>query len=166
MNNQISYCVVAAIFIGASFLTIFSCKSCGTFVDYQNSLDDKQKQVYEKIVNERQMIYIVGLIIGSLIALGYLYATKGTLNPISNSCIFTAIAMSTQYMIYTLYPKSDHMIKYLDNADTREKWLNVYNTMKFRYHVGMLLGLVGYFALSYGLSQNWFQKLNIFKQSV
>jgi len=57
-------------------------------------------------------------------------------------------------MYYMLYPKSAYMVNNLENKDQSSKWLAVYKTMQYKYHVGMILGLVGYFLLSYGLLKN------------
>lgn len=144
-------CIISAIFLGASLYTILTCKNSQTFLDYENSLDLEQKNMYNKIVAERRGLYFKGLIIGSILAMLYLIYVKKTDNPLTHSCAFVAIAMFVQYMVYTLSPKSDYMIRHMKNGDQVDKWLEVYKTMKNRYHMGMLLGLVGYFLFSFGI---------------
>jgi len=148
MDKNIS-CIVAAAFIGASIYTMIKCTSCGPFTDYQNSLDAEQNIEYGKIVKERRLLYIKGLIVGIILAAAYLYYVTGTVNPMEHSCVVAAIVMFTQYMVYTLTPKSKYMVTMLKNSDQQSKWLDVYKFMKNRYHIGMLLGIVGYFILSY-----------------
>ena len=152
MNSEkISYCLVAAIFLGASIFTMLTCKSCSPFVEYENSLNLKQKLVYKQVVSERQSNYIKGLVLGSVIALFYLYFNLGTINPLRHACIFVAIALFVQYLYYNLVPKSIYMLEVLNTPDQVKKWLEVYKTMKMRYHIGMLLGLIGYFIFAYGI---------------
>jgi len=153
-SDNITFCVVAAIFLGASIYTIITCKQCSPFIEYEKSLNSEQKVLYTQIVEERQKIYLTGLILGTILAFAYLYFNKLDLNPLKHSCIFVAIALVTQYMYYMLYPKSAYMVNNLENKDQSSKWLAVYKTMQYKYHVGMILGLVGYFLLSYGLLKN------------
>lgn len=147
------FCAVAFLFIGASVLTMITCKTCSPFIEYERSLDEEQHAVYKQVVNERQKIYLHGLCLGALLAFGYLYFTGQSMNPLTNSCIFVAIALFTQYCYYMLYPKSEYMVTLMRNKDQLQKWQNVYKHMQYRYHVGMVLGVVGYFLLSYGLQQ-------------
>ena len=65
---SLSFCVIAAIFIGASIYTMITCKSCSPFVEYEQSLNEEQKQIYMKVVEERQKIYLTGLVLGSFLA--------------------------------------------------------------------------------------------------
>ena len=147
MNNKI-YCLISAIFIGASLYTMIKCKSCSPFKDYLSSLDEEQKKLYESIADERLSIYLQGVVIGVTISLVYLYFIKGTYDIIKHSCIFTAITLFVQYIYYSLTPKSAWMVTNLKNQEQTQDWLDVYKFMKYRYHMGMVLGLVGYFLLS------------------
>lgn len=148
---NISFCLVSAIFIGASIFTMLTCKTCTPFKDYYAVLNDEQKGIYKEVVDERQKSYIYGLVLGTVVGLIYLYFVRGTLNVISHSCGFTAVVLFTQYMFYQMYPKKVYMLQVLEAGDQIDKWLDVYKHMKFRYHYGMLLGLVGYLLLSYGV---------------
>jgi hypothetical protein len=148
---NISFCLVSAIFIGASIFTMLTCKSCTPFKDYHDSLNNEQKGIYNDVVDQRQKIYIYGLVFGIVIGFIYLYFIKGTINIVSHSCAFTTIILFIQYMFYQLYPKNVYMLQVLEAGDQIDKWLDVYKHMKFRYHYGMLLGLVGYLLLSYGV---------------
>lgn len=150
-NQNISYCLIATIFVVASVYTMLTCKHCSPFLEYEQSLSPQQKLIYEEIVSERQRIYLTGLILGTVLAFLYLYMNNLSLNPLENSCVFVAIAMLTQYFYYKFTPKSRMMLSYMQNQDQINKWLDVYNHMTFRYHFGMLLGLIGYFIFSYNI---------------
>lgn len=149
--QTLSFCVIAAIFIGASIYTMLTCKSCSPFLEYQQSLDAEQAQVYKNVVEERQHIYLTGLVLGTLLSFVYLYVNNLGLNPITNSCVFVSIALFTQYLYYVLYPKTHHMVTMMKDKSQLKKWHAVYKHMQYRYHLGMVLGLIGYFLLSYGL---------------
>ena len=147
----LSFCVIAAIFIGASIYTMITCKSCSPFIEYEQSLDIEQQKIYKTVLKERQQIYLTGLVVGTLLAFVYLYMNNLGLSPLNNSCVFVAVVMATQYFYYILYPKSNNMVTIMNSKQQLEKWHSVYKHMQYRYHFGMLLGLVGYFLLSYGL---------------
>ena len=146
MNNQknIAYCVIAAAFIGASVYTMLTCESCPPFTGYKASLSPEQKQLYDKVAEERRNLYLMGLVIGTVLAFGYLWMNDLSLNPLKHSCAFVAIALLTQYMVYQLTPKTNHMLPNLQSPEQVKGWYDVYRHMKGRYHVGMVLGVVGY----------------------
>lgn len=155
MNQQpISFCLIASIFMGASIYTMLSCKDCPPFIEYEKSLDETQHQEYTKIVRERVSIYITGLILGTILALLYLYLNNMDIDPFKHSCIFVAIALTTQYLYYMLYPKSAYMVTKMKSTDQLIKWQAINKHMQYKYHMGMLLGIIGYFFLSYGLNKN------------
>lgn len=152
MNNNCKIsCLVSAIFLGASIYTTLKCSECPPFKEYQDSLNEEQKNIYKNIVEERKKIYIKGMIFGILLGLGYIYYFKGSMDIIKHSCIFTAIALFTQYLTYNLHKKATYMVRHLENSDQAKKYNDVYVETKYRYHFGMVLGIIGYFLLSNGL---------------
>lgn len=152
-THSVAFCLVATIFVTASVYTMISCKTCSPFVEYEKSLNAEQLQVYHQVVKERQNIYLIGLVIGTLVAFIYLYTNGLGLNPLNNSCVFVAIALAIQYIVYTLYPKTNYMVTLMKNEDQLQKWLAVYKHMQTKYHIGMVLGCVGYFLFAYGIQQ-------------
>lgn len=149
---KLEYCVISLALLGASFYTMLTCKQCQPFLKYQQSLNPIQQKLYQYTVYERTKLYVHGMILGILLASVYLYFTKGRIEPIKNSCIFTSIILTVQYLYYSLAPKKLYMLNILTNKDQVNNWLDVYKTMKFRYHMGLLLGIIGFFMLSYGIT--------------
>lgn len=147
---KLTYCLIASIFLGASLYTMIKCKDCSVFKEYERSLTPDQKAVYKEIVKERSNLYLKGLIVGSLLSGLYLCKTQGKVDPIKNSCIFVTIAMATQYAIYIFSPKSKYMLNKLHTRDQVVKWLEVYKEMKRKYHIGIILGIIGYYLISLG----------------
>ena len=39
-------------------------------------------------------------------------------------------------------PKSTYMLNHIDNAEQAKAWLEIYKIMKYRCHLGMLLGII------------------------
>lgn len=150
-------CLLASGFIGSSIYIMLSCKKCDPFIKYKESLNENQKNLYDKIVDERQSIYIRGTVLGVLMGLIYLYYTKMSL--FNNNCIFASIILGVQYIYYHLTPKTDYMLLHLESKEQNEKWLQVYKEMMKRHHMGILLGIIGYFFLAKMLNYNNFKSI-------
>lgn len=151
MTNNKFLCIIPSIFASAIIYTMSICINCSPFIEYEKSLDENQKMLYKQSVNERQKIYIIGLIIGIIIAtLYYVYRSTNNLNKnaVNDSCILLSIVLFTQYIVYMIYPKKINMVTLMNNKEQLEKWNDVYKYMQNRYYTGMLIGGVGYVILS------------------
>lgn len=149
-NNSL-LCLVGFMFLTGSIYTMMSCKNCTPFIEYRNSLSPELRDIYVDVVSERTNIYLQGLVLGVFLAMLFLYFSKGNLDVLGNSCVFTGIATVVQYFYYVLTPKTVYMLPLLENQEQVQLWHNVYKTMQSRYHTGMLIGFIGYFAFAYGL---------------
>jgi hypothetical protein len=139
-------CAIATAFIIASIYTSLTCTSnnCQPFARYRSSLTPELKQKYAEVTAERQRLYLKGLIFGTIIGLIVLYSLKGNIDIFANTCIFATVAFGVQFSIYTLTPKSTYMLNHLETREQIDSWLEVYKTMRFRYHLGFIFGLIGY----------------------
>lgn len=145
------FCLIALGFIGGSLYTTIKCDDCQPFTAYKKSLSDAQLYLYETIRNERLQLYIRGLVIGLAIALLYISMYRNNFTESVNSCAFVAVVLTIQYFYYMLYPKSDYMLNHLENNEQSRNYLQVYRTMQYRYYLGFVMGMVGYYFLSYGI---------------
>lgn len=145
------YCLVASLFIGASLYTMFTCEQCHPFSTYKQSLKPNQLALYQIVAKERMNKAMYGLLFGVILAFLFLFFFRKTLNPFANGCAFATITLGTQYLYYILSPKMS-MLPHLANMQQVELWYDVYKFMQYRYHFGMLLGLIGYFLLAFALA--------------
>ena len=113
-------------------------------------LSPKLDQVYNKIANERRNLYIQGILIGVVLSAILLYHAN-IKNKYFRVSAFFAITLTITVFYYLLMPKSDYMLNHLKTATENKAWLYVYNTMKTRYLVGMLLGAAASLAFSFTL---------------
>lgn len=143
-------CLLAFMLIGASLYTIFTCEECGPFIPYKNSLKPNQLEMYQMVSKQRLNLAIGGLVLGMFLGFMYLYLFYKTLNPFVHGCAFTGITLLVQYLYYMLSPKMS-MLPHLDDQRQVDNWYNVYKFMQYRYHLGMAIGVIGYFLLSYGI---------------
>ena len=151
-----STCFIAVIFIVSKIaFIILTGKKDKTF---ENSLDEKQKKVYENIINERKNLSIYGYMIGlilSIILLAFRYYSSNKKLPSSKTsglCIAITVTFLTQYFYYILSPKSNWMITNLSNDQQREEWLRVYRSYQKNYHFGVVIGIVGAAILGYSFN--------------
>ena len=66
-------------------------------------------------------------------------------------CFIGGITLLVNYFYYMLSPKTDYMILHLNEENQREKWLNIHKTMQFKYHIGLLLGIIASMVLAYAV---------------
>lgn len=148
---KITICLIAAMLVFGAIYMMFTCVNCEPFLSFENSLNHRQKMIYKFIVQERMSLYIRGLIWGTILAFGYLYFFKGTINIMSDCCVFSVILLLTLNFCYLLSPKTTYMLQHLNSKEQVDAWLNVYKFMMYRYHFGMLLGAAGYFLFAFGI---------------
>jgi len=146
-------CLLGAAFVGSMVFCMVSTKDAKVFKNFENLLDERQLNTYKKIANERLNIYLQGFFIGlvlAVLALNFIRQLKKM--PTGNKvCLFIVIALGFNYLHYTLYPKSQYMLESLNTPDQVKGWLKIYRHMQTRIKMGVVLGLVGYLLLAYGL---------------
>lgn len=144
-------CMIATAFIGGSMYIMLRDKSIHK--EFKNLLDDKQKKIYKDIKYDRFHIYMNGSLFAIAFSLFYRFFSKDK-NPVTVACMASLIFSATQYFYYTLHPKRDWMVKHLKGKKQIEVWLRNYKIMKFRWHYGMLLGIIGYGLINYVIQSN------------
>ena len=115
------------------------------FKKYYNSLNDKQKKIYLHIIRERLTIYVIGLFIGTLSGIYYLYKYQKDKYRL---CKFLVIVYTLQLGIYYVYPKHPLMLNYLTSKEQVSNWARIYTHMKNNWIRSLLLGFIGYLILS------------------
>ena len=105
---------------------------------FSDELDTK----YDKIITERRNHYLIGLIVGAIISIIVLKNITDS-NYYTRITLFLAITLGTAVLLYMILPKSDYMLNHLKTPEENKKWLEIYKTMKSRYHIGFVLGIVG-----------------------
>ena len=147
----ITNCAIGFALVGGTIATALVTKNDPVFQKYHKTLDPIQKQALDNIANERLTLYIQGTLLG-LVLVGILsLMVDNSISPMVNGCSFAAIVLLTQYFYYILMPKSDWMIRNLDTKKQSEAWLNVYRYMSVRWHLGLLIGLFGFFLIGRGM---------------
>ena len=118
------------------------------FIRFFNLLDDKQKRIYSNIIKERLMIYMTAMFSGLVAGLIYYYQNPKQKYPI---CTFLAIVYLTKLGVYYFYPKSQLMLYSLTTKEQTDAWAQIYEEMKYRYKISLLVGFIGYLILFNGL---------------
>ena len=143
-------CIVASAFLGGMVWIMLNTEK-ETKKEYIKSMDAKQIAIKRAIAKNRAWIWIKGIVIGLIAGLLYLYTyVPGSAN--FKGCMFAAIVMTVNYFYYMLADKGTYMVQHL-RQDQIGEWLAVKKMYQTNYHVGMLLGVAGFFLLGRGLSK-------------
>ena len=141
-------CIIGVTLLFSSIYMSLLKQDKDIFVSFMNLLDPQQKQIYLKIVTERLTIYISGMIAGVVLGLLYYYKYPKQRYPI---CTFLAIVYVTKLSIYYFTPKSPLMLYSLNTKEQTDAWAKIYEEMKYRYKISLLIGFIGYLVLFNGL---------------
>ena len=135
-------CVIAFIFIIAN---IYCCSgNSQTIQEYVGHLSPENKQRYELITKELMGIYFMGLLLGFILSMIVVVSCKKYFTDSRGRmlCMIAAITFSVNYFYYILSPKSDWMVLHLKSGEETKAWLDVYRSMQYRYHIGLILGIL------------------------
>lgn len=150
-------CFIAILFLVANLYTMLSVDCKSTKEKLYSLLDNNQKKIHQKIVEERKSIYFrgygVGLILSCILIFVYKYIINGS-NKKKMSiwmivCMVGAITFTSNYLYYILSPKTTYMVQHLENKEQIDEWLKIYRTMQVKYHVGLVLGIVAIMIFAY-----------------
>lgn len=132
------------IFLTYLFVFGFTLIYSGDLKKFEEVLDDKQKKIYHKIKKERLHNFYSGLGAGGILGLFVLLTDfKAT----SKYCLAGIILLMTTSTVYYILPKSDYMLKHLDNEEQRKYWLNIQRNFIKKKIFSFLLVVILYFCV-------------------
>ena len=138
-------CLIGFVLLFSSIIMHFFVKK-NTLMD---TLSPTLQKKYKSIVYERLKIYIMGMILGIILGLIYIYSYSGG---IQNICIFIVIVMSVKLTFYYFYPKSDYMLYHLQTKEQVKAWTDVYKSYKNAWKYSLIVSFISYILISYGLN--------------
>ena len=141
-------CVIGITLLIASLSSVFVRRDSEEFKRFYNLLDAGQKNKYESIVKERLMIYLGGMVLGSIISYIYYHQNKNTKHLF---CKLLVIGYLVKLGFYYLFPKSPLMIYSLYSKDQTDAWADIYSEMKNRWIHSIFVGFFAYVFLTYAL---------------
>jgi uncharacterized protein YacL len=146
----IQSCMVASILFFSIFATGMTCMTSETHKKFNDMLNETQKAKYSDIVKERTYIFLIGLVVGVLVA-GLFLRMLNLERRVNKNCLFVAIAITLNIVIYMVYPKSDYMLLHLEGKEQVQAWLDIYKEMKLKKFIGMGIGFFAYYIMGDGL---------------
>ena len=138
-------CLIGFVLLFSSIIMHFFVKK-NTLMD---TLSPELQKKYKSIVMERLKIYTMGMTLGIILGLIYLYSYSGGIN---NVCIFIVIVMSIKLTFYYFYPKSDYMLYHLQKKEQVKAWTDVYKNYKNAWKYSLIVSFISYILISYGLN--------------
>lgn len=146
-------CAISAIFIIGMIYFYYMTDKSEIVKTYKEKLPTDLQKRYEKISEERARISYTGYIIGFILSLFLIYYNvnlkKHKLSTWSIVCLVMATCFITNYFYYTLAPKSDWMLNHTNSSEQVKAWLQMYKTMQYNYHMGIVLGIIGVGVLAF-----------------
>lgn len=143
------HCLIGMAFLVASIYMSFIKNK-----EYENTLNETQKEYYKKVVQERKQIYtksVLYALLGCLVL--FLFIERQ--NTMFDSCFYTFAFFMIQYFVYTLLPKKKWMLDVVEDNEDAQQWLEKYKYMKRNWHYGLLLGVGAMLFLTMFLFENW-----------
>ena len=136
-----AYCRIAiTLLISSIYLSLVPANK-DLFITFKNSLNLEQQKIYEKIIYDRVMIYVIGMFLG--ISFGVMYYLKYPKDEYL-FCKLVSIMILTKIIFYKIYPKQPLMLYSLDRQDQVKNWADIYTEMKTRWIKSLLVGVAGY----------------------
>mgnify|MGYP001048215959 FL=1 len=143
---NITICSAAIVILLSSVFMMFL-KDNNLFLKFMNTLNNDQKEIYNKIIKERLSLYFGGMLLGIFIGLLYLFYSKKSNR---NVCIFIVIVFVTKMIVYKGYPKSTYMLYHLDKKEQVDAWTDIYRNMKKIWMLSFVFAIISYILI--GLS--------------
>ena len=134
-------CILAIVMLIANFYLVFTADKCANKERFYATLSPELISRYESIIQERREIYMKGFGVGLMLSAVAMYMCKAR-KPMHMGCMAGAITLITTYFFYIIHPKSDYMILHLNHEKQRNAWLNIYRDMQYKYHIGLVLGIL------------------------
>lgn len=142
-------CIGSLGFFTASMFTMFAGNELKN--RYINKLTYDQYLYYILVKKERFKVWTIATFIALIVA-GCVYGLVEAKTSTEKACIMTFAFFLVQYFVYILYPKKYWMLNKSTTQPDVQNWLNMYKHMKYNYHIGFVLGLIGFFLGSYTLN--------------
>jgi uncharacterized protein YacL len=151
--NCLLPCGIAFGFLGKMFYSLQGYGS-NEIKAFQESLDKEQTQKYMEIVEYRTYLFLMGILIGTVLGIIYLFFSKNFNYTLVNICIFIIIVFGVAIFYYFISKKPGYMLDYLTNQEQVKKWNDVYVDMQRRNLLGFSYGFIGYILLAW-VFYNW-----------
>ncbi len=112
----------------------------------ENVLDDKQREIYFKIKQERLKHFYTGLGAGGFLGL---FVILSKINITSKYCLAGIILLFTTSIVYYILPKSDYMVRHLKSEEQKMAWMTVHRNFIKKKIAGFVGVVVLYFCVSF-----------------
>ena len=150
-------CILALAFLITSIVTPFVAQYSGfgttkkeVIRAFTNTLNDKQKRTYEKIIIHRRNVYLEGLLLGLAFACVCVLIVLHT-QPLSNTwvygCLGVFVLFITTFLYYILTPKPEYMVSILTSKKQNKAWIKVYRHMQVVMYGSFTCALVASFLI-------------------
>ena len=148
MSKLVYIYISIALFAGSIYVSLANNKK------YLDTLNEKEREMREKVVKERVRIYLIANLSALLLISILLFNDFRLKNRNFNMWMYIAIYFLTEYFVYMLLPKKHWMLHSVENNQDAKDWLEKYRMMSRNYHIGMLMGILAVGIFTYNYTDN------------
>ena len=143
MGKLIYIYISVSLFIASFYVSIFSNNK------YLDTLNEKEKNLREKVVKERSIIFSIASL-SALFIVFLLFVYKKNLGSRNSTVwMYVSIYFVIEYFVYSLLPKKHWMLHSVENKQDALDWLEKYKYMKKNWHIGLILGIIAVYIFTY-----------------
>lgn len=102
-----------------------------------NKFSYHQQEIYKEIKKERKLHYLIGLLLGTIVAMLYLKT-----NPAHPICAYLGLSMMIAQNFYLFMPNKKWMVDYIETPQDIYNWNRVYQKFRYLSVYGNFLGFV------------------------
>ncbi len=146
MNNIL--CMIGISLVIASILIVYQNMDIGPFKRFKELLNKGQRDTYKNIINERILIYNIGIFLGLLLGFFYYRYNKGKEYIL---CRVVGIVSIVILVVYYLFPKSPLLLYSLNTKEQTDAWADIYTEMKKRWSKSVIIGIIGYIIILFSI---------------
>lgn len=143
---KVTPCLIGFTLLFSSIFMMIQKGDKSIYVKFYSLLDESQKNIYEKIMKERMMIYTSGMVLGLGLGIYYYINSKRDNYKL---CKFLMIIYLVKFGFYYFYPKSPLMLYSLTTKQQTDAWATIYIEMKERWKRSIVIGFIGYLLIGF-----------------
>ena len=142
-----TFCIIGIILSISNILFILF-RSNNIITNFKKTLNPSQLNKYKEITNQRLYVYILGSILGFIIAYIYIMYNKKTNYKL---CKFIVILCIIKIVVYNINHKKQLMMYNLNNKRQVDLWADIYTNFKTSWIYSIFISILSYIFFYYGI---------------
>ena len=133
-------CVITITFISIMLVN----KNAKVYTDFMNLLSREKKMKIEKITQERLNITYKSSFVSLILSYIIMNGLPPSMSIMSQKCLFIILFVIIVVIMYSIHPKSDYIVNYIDKKEERKAWIDLKKDIKYKKIIGLVVSLFIY----------------------